>query len=112
MQRAVGMHAKTHVGQIGSADRDSSRGPPLSSLARAVSRDVPPVAELSPGVQVRHLTAGPFEDLDKADLPGQLCHFTFEVLRAEAEDRFAEHWVHHSRSTLGWEPINRVLERR
>lgn len=26
------------------------------------------------------------------------------VLRAEAEHRFAEHWVHHSRSTLGWEP--------
>lgn len=26
------------------------------------------------------------------------------MLRAEAEDRFAEHWVHHSRSTLGWEP--------
>ncbi len=25
-------------------------------------------------------------------------------LRKEAEDRFAEHWVHHSRSTLGWEP--------
>ncbi len=25
-------------------------------------------------------------------------------LRAEAVDRFAEHWVHHSRSTLGWEP--------
>jgi alpha-ketoglutarate-dependent 2,4-dichlorophenoxyacetate dioxygenase len=27
-----------------------------------------------------------------------------EALLAEAEDRFAEHWVHHSRSTLGWEP--------
>ncbi|HEY1934631.1 MAG TPA: TauD/TfdA family dioxygenase [Acetobacteraceae bacterium] len=27
-----------------------------------------------------------------------------EVLRIEAGDRFAEHWVHHSRSTLGWEP--------
>lgn len=27
-----------------------------------------------------------------------------QLLRAEAEDRFAEHWVHHSRSTLGWEP--------
>ncbi len=25
-------------------------------------------------------------------------------LRGEAEDRFVEHWVHHSRSTLGWEP--------
>lgn len=27
-----------------------------------------------------------------------------DVLRAESDDRFAEHWVHHSRSTLGWEP--------
>ena len=25
-------------------------------------------------------------------------------LRSEAEGRFAEHWVHHSRSTLGFEP--------
>lgn len=25
-------------------------------------------------------------------------------LRREAEGRFAEHWVHHSRGTLGWEP--------
>jgi alpha-ketoglutarate-dependent 2,4-dichlorophenoxyacetate dioxygenase len=25
-------------------------------------------------------------------------------LRSEVEDNFAEHWVHHSRSTLGWEP--------
>jgi alpha-ketoglutarate-dependent 2,4-dichlorophenoxyacetate dioxygenase len=25
-------------------------------------------------------------------------------LRSETENRFAEHWVHHSRSTLGWEP--------
>jgi D-inositol-3-phosphate glycosyltransferase len=28
--------------------------------------------------------AGPYEDLDKTDLPAQLCHFTFEVLRTEA----------------------------
>jgi len=26
------------------------------------------------------------------------------LLRRETEGRFAEHWVHHSRSTLGWEP--------
>ena len=42
------------------------------------------MAELAPGVLVRHLTAGPFEDLDKSDLPGQLCQFTFELLRTEA----------------------------
>ena len=32
-----------------------------------------------------------------------------DVLRAEAEDRFAEHWVHHSRSTLGWEPTEEEI---
>ena len=66
------------------ASRLAERGVEVEIFTRAVSRDVPPVAELAPGVLVRHLTAGPFEDLDKADLPGQLCQFTFEVLRAEA----------------------------
>ena len=66
------------------ARRLAARGVEVDIFTRAVSRDLPPVAELAPGVLVRHLTAGPFEDLDKADLPGQLCHFTFEVLRAEA----------------------------
>lgn len=32
-----------------------------------------------------------------------------QVLRAEAADRFAEHWVHHSRSTLGWEPTEEEI---
>jgi alpha-ketoglutarate-dependent 2,4-dichlorophenoxyacetate dioxygenase len=32
-----------------------------------------------------------------------------EALRSEAEDRFAEHWVHHSRSTLGWEPTEEEI---
>src|ERR1700735_4043547 len=66
------------------AKRLAERGVEVDIFTRAVSRDVPPVAELAPGVLVRHLVAGPFEDLDKPDLPGQLCHFTFEVLRAEA----------------------------
>jgi len=66
------------------AKRMAARGVEVDVFTRAVSRDLPPVAELAPGVYVRHLPAGPFEDLDKADLPGQLCSFTFEVLRAEA----------------------------
>jgi len=66
------------------AKRLAARGVEVDIFTRAVSRSVPPVAELAPGVLVRHVTAGPFEDLDKADLPAQLCHFTFEVLRAEA----------------------------
>jgi D-inositol-3-phosphate glycosyltransferase len=66
------------------AKRLAARGVETDIFTRAVSRDQPPLAELAPGVLVRHIEAGPFEDLDKADLPGQLCQFTFEVLRAEA----------------------------
>lgn len=64
--------------------RLAERGVEVEIFTRAVSRDAPPVAELAPGVLVRHVPAGPFEELDKADLPAQLCHFTFEVLRTEA----------------------------
>jgi D-inositol-3-phosphate glycosyltransferase len=66
------------------ARRLAERGVEVDIFTRAVSREQPPVAELAPGVLVRHLIAGPFEDLDKSDLPGQLCQFTFELLRAEA----------------------------
>jgi D-inositol-3-phosphate glycosyltransferase len=64
--------------------RMAARGIDVEIFTRAVSRDAPPVAELVPGVLVRHVPAGPFEDLDKGDLPAQLCQFTFQVLRTEA----------------------------
>src|SRR5262252_3184400 len=66
------------------AKRMAARGVEVDIFTRAVTRDAPPAAELVPGVLVRHVPAGPFEDLDKSDLPAQLCQFTFEVLRTEA----------------------------
>jgi D-inositol-3-phosphate glycosyltransferase len=66
------------------AKRLAARGTEVEIFTRAVSRDAPPVTELAPGVLVRHVTAGPFEELDKVDIPAQMCHFTFEVLRTEA----------------------------
>jgi D-inositol-3-phosphate glycosyltransferase len=66
------------------AKRLAERGTEVEIFTRAVARDAPPVTELTPGVLVRHVTAGPFEELDKADIPAQMCHFTFEVLRIEA----------------------------
>jgi D-inositol-3-phosphate glycosyltransferase len=66
------------------AKRLAERGVEVDIFTRAVSRDQPQVAELAPGVLVRHLAAGPFEDLEKTDLPGQLCQFTFELLATEA----------------------------
>src|ERR1700733_7478066 len=67
------------------AKRLAARGTEVEIFTRAVCRDTPPLAELAPGVIVRSVVAGPFEELDKADLPGQVCQFTLEVLRAEAE---------------------------
>ena len=66
------------------AKRLAARGVEVEIFTRAVSPRHPAEAELAPGVLVRHVPAGPFEELDKADLPGQLCQFTFEVLRTEA----------------------------
>jgi D-inositol-3-phosphate glycosyltransferase len=65
--------------------RLAERGIEVDVFTRAVCRDTPPLAELAPGVIVHSVPAGPFEELDKADLPGQVCQFTLEVLRAEAE---------------------------
>jgi D-inositol-3-phosphate glycosyltransferase len=62
----------------------AQRGVEVDIFTRSAARDQPPVVELAPGVLVKHIVAGPFEDLDKAALPGQLCEFTFEVLREEA----------------------------
>ncbi|MBD5786690.1 D-inositol-3-phosphate glycosyltransferase [Cellulosimicrobium terreum] len=60
------------------------QGARVEIFTRATSSAQPPVVEVADGVTVRHVTAGPFEGLDKHDLPGQLCAFTAGVLRAEA----------------------------
>ena len=66
------------------ATRMAARGVQVEVFTRATSSDLPPVAELAPGVLVRHVTAGPYEGLGRDELPAQLCAFTAGVLRAEA----------------------------
>jgi D-inositol-3-phosphate glycosyltransferase len=70
---------------VETAKRLAARGVAVEIFTRATSSDQPPAVELFPGVQVRHVTAGPFEGLAKADLPGQLCAFTAGVMRAEVQ---------------------------
>jgi D-inositol-3-phosphate glycosyltransferase len=66
------------------AKRLAERGTEVEIFTRAVCRDTPPIVEYVPGVLVRSVVAGPFEELDKTELPSQVCQFTLEVLRAEA----------------------------
>ena len=66
------------------AKRLAARGVEVEIFTRATSSDLPARVELSDGVTVRHVTAGPYEGLDKNELPAQLCAFTSGVLRVEA----------------------------
>ncbi|WP_281274028.1 D-inositol-3-phosphate glycosyltransferase [Sphaerisporangium album] len=66
------------------AKRLAALGVEIEIFTRQTARDLPPAVELTPGVTVRHVTAGPYEELDKGDLPGQLCAFLHGVLRTEA----------------------------
>lgn len=62
----------------------AARGVEVEIFTRAVSSDIPPVVEVTPGVSVRHLRSGPLEALRKEDLPAQLCAFSVALLQFEA----------------------------
>ncbi|GAB4086509.1 hypothetical protein GCM10028784_31390 [Myceligenerans cantabricum] len=60
------------------------RGAEVEIYTRATSSAQPKVVDAESGIKVVHIPAGPFEGLDKNDLPAQLCAFSAGVLRAEA----------------------------
>jgi D-inositol-3-phosphate glycosyltransferase len=63
----------------------AARGIEVEIFTRATSRHQPAVHDVEPGILVHHVAAGPFEGLEKNDLPSQLCSFVRDVLRAEVE---------------------------
>lgn len=83
-QPGTGDAGGMNVYVVETAKRLAEAGTEVEIFTRATSSDLPPLVEMAPGVQVRHVTAGPFEGLNKQDLPGQLCAVTAGLLRAEA----------------------------
>ena len=75
-------------------------------FTRSTTAALPPTVELSPGVLVRHVDAGPYEGLAKEDLPAQLCAFTHGVMQAWAGHRPGHYDLVHSHYWLsghvGW----------
>ncbi|MFT4127977.1 MAG: D-inositol-3-phosphate glycosyltransferase [Gordonia sp. (in: high G+C Gram-positive bacteria)] len=88
------------------ARRLARRGVTVEIFTRATSSADAPVVAAADGVTVRHVVAGPFEGLDKRDLPAQLCGFSAGVLRAEAMQRPGYYDLIHSHYWLsgqvGW----------
>lgn len=84
----------------------ADRGVEVEIFTRATSSTDAPVVHVAPGVRVRNVAAGPFEGLDKNDLPTQLCAFTAGVLRAEAAQEPGYYDIVHSHYWLsgqvGW----------
>lgn len=82
------------------------RGVAVDIFTRATSSADPPAVAVAPGVTVRNVVAGPFEGLDKYDLPTQLCAFAAAVLRAEAVQEPGYYDIVHSHYWLsgqvGW----------
>jgi D-inositol-3-phosphate glycosyltransferase len=78
------------------ARRLARMGIEVDVFTRATSSRLAPDAPLADGVTVRHVHAGPFEGLSKNELPGQLCVFAREVLRAEAAQPLGHYDVVHS----------------
>ncbi|MCX5041800.1 D-inositol-3-phosphate glycosyltransferase [Aldersonia sp. NBC_00410] len=82
------------------------RGTQVEIFTRATSSADEPVVQAAPGVLVRNIVAGPFEGLDKHDLPTQLCTFAAGVLREEARREPGYYDLLHSHYWLsgqvGW----------
>ncbi len=105
-QPGTGDAGGMNVYVLQSALQMARRGVEVEIFTRATSSADQPVVKVAPGVQVRNVVAGPFEGLDKYDLPTQLCAFTAGVLRAEATHEPGYYDIVHSHYWLsgqvGW----------
>ena len=105
-QPGIGDAGGMNVYVLQSALHLARRGVEVEIFTRATASTDPPVARVAPGVLVRNVVAGPFEGLDKYDLPTQLCAFTAGVLRAEAAHEPGYYDIVHSHYWLsgqvGW----------
>ncbi len=76
--------------------RLAERGIGVDIFTRATSSRAPQIVEAGERILVHNVHAGPFEGLGKAELPGQMCTFAREVMRAEAAHRPGHYAAIHS----------------
>ncbi|MCV7260405.1 D-inositol-3-phosphate glycosyltransferase [Mycobacterium shimoidei] len=105
-QPGTGDAGGMNVYVLQSALHMARRGVQVEIFTRATASTDPPIVPVAPGVLVRNVVAGPFEGLDKYDLPTQLCAFAAGVLRAEAAHEPGYYDIVHSHYWLsgqvGW----------
>ena len=105
-QPGTGDAGGLNVYVVETAKRLGARGVEVEIFTRRTSASLAEVVTLAPNVTVRHIDAGPYEGLDKDDLPGQLCAFAAGVMRLVASVPEGHYDLVHSHYWLsgqvGW----------
>ena len=105
-QPGTGDAGGLNVYVLETARRLARRGIEVEIFTRTTASAQEPLAVPEPGLNIRHIVAGPFEGLQKLDLPGQLCAFAAGVMREGARRPEGHFDVIHSHYWLsgqvGW----------
>ena len=105
-QAGTGDAGGMNVYVVESARRIAAAGLEVDIYTRANRPDLPEKVELAPGVNVRHLEAGPFDGISKDELPSQICAFMSSFMRQEVRFPVGHYDLIHSHywisGQLGW----------
>ena len=70
-QAGIGDAGGMNIYVVESAKKMAASGVEVDIFTRSTQSGLPEVVELAPGVNVRHLEAGPYEGISKDELPSQ-----------------------------------------
>ena len=95
-QPGMGDAGGMNVYVVETAKRMAQSGTQVDIFTRATSSELEPTVALAPGVNVVHLSGGPFAGLRKEELPGQLCVLAAALARVEAHQERGYYDLVHS----------------
>ena len=105
-QAGTGDAGGMNVYVVESAKRIAAAGLEVDIYTRANRADLPETVAIAPGVNVRHLEAGPFDGISKDELPSQICAFMSSFMRQEVRFPVGHYDLIHSHywisGQLGW----------
>ena len=105
-QAGTGDAGGMNVYVVESAKRIAASGVEVDIFTRANKANLPEKVEIAPGVNVRHLEAGPFDGITKDDMPSQICAFMSSFNRHELQLPVGHYDLIHSHywisGQLGW----------
>jgi D-inositol-3-phosphate glycosyltransferase len=105
-QAGVGDAGGMNIYVVENAIKMAEAGVDVDIFTRSTDPSLPKVVEIAPGVNVRHIEAGPFKGLSKEELPSQigaLTHGAMEIFAQFPKDYYSVIHSHYWISgQLGW----------